>query len=92
VLSTRIEVAEETLCASHPNSRSEAIPSATLMLGPLASSIPCRASERGCGGSNVLGVILLVFLGLAAIVGILSWVWSRWERGPFPLIMRIFGK
>jgi hypothetical protein len=62
------------------------------LLHVFASSTPCRASERGCGGDDIAGVILLVLLGGGVILGVLSWIWFRWERGPFWLIMRLLGR
>ena len=41
---------------------------------------------------NVLGVILLVGLIGGAIVVVLGWLWVRWGRGPFPLLMELLGR
>jgi hypothetical protein len=77
--------------AEHPEALPGSLQTAMTLtlLHVLGSSTPCRASEKGCGGGNVVGVILLVFLAAGAILGVLSWIWFRWERGPFMTIMRV---
>jgi hypothetical protein len=65
-------------------------PMATALIHELfGSSTPCRASERGCSGSDILGVFVLVALAAGVIVCVLAWIWFRWERGPFPLLMSL---
>jgi hypothetical protein len=48
--------------------------------------------EHGCPSeNNVFGVVLIVILTGGVLAGIAGWAWFRWERGPFPLLMRVFG-
>jgi hypothetical protein len=57
-----------------------------------ATSVPCRATARGCPSNNMFGVLLIaLFLG-AVILGVLAWVWFRWERGPFWTVMRVLNR
>lgn len=62
------------------------------MRGIVSTSMDCRATAAGCPGDNVIGIVLIVLLAVAFFVGILSWVWARWDRGPFPIVMRIVGR
>jgi hypothetical protein len=55
----------------------------------IGDSTPCRLRETGCAGGNVIGVILLALLVAGVVVSVLAWIWFRWERGPFPTIMRL---
>jgi hypothetical protein len=59
------------------------------LLHVIGSSTPCRATEKGCAGDNVLGVIALALLAAGVVASVLAWIWFRWERGPFPTIMRL---
>jgi hypothetical protein len=58
------------------------------MLAMLAS-IPCRATAHGCSSDNLVGVLLIVLLIGAAVMGALALVWFHWERGPFWRVMRL---
>jgi hypothetical protein len=58
----------------------------------IASSTPCRATAAGCPQDNVIGVILILGLVGFAVMGVLGWVWTRWGRGPFPILMNMFGR
>jgi hypothetical protein len=53
---------------------------------------PCHASEQGCGYENVVGIALIVLLACAIVLLVSAWVWSRWKRGPFWLIMNLLAK
>jgi hypothetical protein len=53
------------------------------------ASIPCRAAAHGCSSDNVVGVVLILVLVGAAVLGALATVWFRWERGPFLRVMRL---
>jgi hypothetical protein len=50
------------------------------------------AKEHGCASeNNVVGLIVIVVLVLGVAGGVAGWAWFRWERGPFPVLMRVFG-
>jgi hypothetical protein len=54
-----------------------------------ATAVPCRATARGCPSDNVLGVLLIAVVLGAVILGVLAWIWFRWERGPFWRVVRL---
>ena len=52
-------------------------------------TVGCGTNQEGqCHGENLFGVLLIVFLAVAVAVGIMGWIWVRWERGPFWIVMR----
>jgi hypothetical protein len=57
-----------------------------------ASATPCRATAAGCPHDNLIGVVLILGLVGFAVMGVLAWIWTRWGRGPFPMLMNIFGR
>jgi hypothetical protein len=61
----------------------------TIVIGLLASTTHCRATAKGCTADNVIGIVIVVLLFGALVVGVLSWIWFRWGRGPFPAIMNL---
>ena len=60
----------------------------------LGSTTPCKASEHGCNNflENVGGTIAVVLVVVGLILVGFAWVWLRWNRGPFPWIMRVLGR
>jgi hypothetical protein len=59
------------------------------IVGMVATATPCRATEHGCGGGNIADVMVLAVMGLAIIALAARYVWNRWERGPYPFILRL---
>lgn len=55
----------------------------------IAGGPPACARERGCGGTDLFGVIVVVVLAVLIIVAVLAAIWFQWERGPLPLIARL---
>jgi hypothetical protein len=56
----------------------------------LLAAASCESDGEGaCPGENLVVVALIVFLVFAFALGIMAWVWFRWERGPFWAVMRI---
>lgn len=58
----------------------------------IAGSTLCSSSANGCPQDNVLGVILILGLVGFAVMGVLAWIWTRWGRGPFPMLMNVFDR
>lgn len=58
----------------------------------IASSTSCRATAAGCPQDEVLGVVLILGMVGFAVMGVLAWIWTRWGRGPFPLLMGVMGR
>jgi hypothetical protein len=58
---------------------------------PYLLAVTCF-KEHGCPSeSNVFGIVFIVALIVAVAGAIAAWAWFRWERGPFPLMMRAVG-
>jgi uncharacterized membrane protein YeiB len=43
------------------------------------------------GGSGVAAVVVAVALVVVLVAVVVGYLWFRAERGPLPLIMRLFG-
>ena len=54
----------------------------------MSAATPCRASAAGCPTDNVVGIIIFGAFVAAVILGVFSWISSRWGRGPLPWILR----
>jgi hypothetical protein len=55
----------------------------------IAGGPPACARERGCGRSDLFGVVVVVVLAVLIVAAVLGAIWFQWERGPFPLIARL---
>jgi hypothetical protein len=54
-----------------------------------SSDTPCQAQIHGCHQATWVQIAAVVVFVGGAVMAVLAWIWFRWERGPFWIVIRL---
>lgn len=53
------------------------------------SGVASCGSEKGCAQGGVFDVVFIVVMTVVVVCLISRMIWTRWGRGPYPVIVRL---